>query len=213
MNGDSKWDRYLPQKAIIFLKAYTSTLLFKISPLISTIFWISSAIVNKFSKAIPHAGMAYLSLVTLALGSIILPSLWFYQQNRPFHIFLTWTPAEPEAVDRRLKHKELVRIRDAENGGANPCAIIHVYVDKKVGEYELKIDAKGPLKAKPSFAPAESKHEDGNKIVCQNVETHDFYFPLEIEEVTGHEGGELNRYVHITDERRNGRRLLELEIL
>ncbi|WP_049970790.1 hypothetical protein [Haladaptatus cibarius] len=213
MQDGSKWGEYLPKKLYIFLKAYTSTLLFKISPIVSTVFWIISVVVNNFSKSIRYSSAIYLIMVSFALLSLIIPGVYFYLKNKPFHIFLTWTPIEPEAVDRRLKHRELVRIREAKNGSAKPCAMIHAYVDKKVKEYELVIDARGPLKAKPTFAPAESEHENRNKLVCENVETYDFYFPVEIDEKQGHEGGELRREVQITDGKRGGIELLTLDVL
>jgi len=155
-----------------------------------------------------------LALIFAALVTLFVPAITFWYKNRPFHIYIDWDPADPEPIDRRLKHKGMINSEKGDVSEVDPSAIIRVHIDKSVSGYKLKIDSRGSIEAEPVYAPSNSTFDsDTNILECDDIEDWEFYFPLKIAEYEEYEGGDLERQTEIKDVGKSGRTLLTLEVL
>jgi len=214
MSRGPDWEGILPQNLYLFLKEYRGSIHFTYSTPVSSFFWISSTIPNTVTIPVIGSAIPYAFLVGLALLSLIGPMTLYWHQNKPFHVVIDWNPIEPESIDHRLEHKNLLRLRDFEDR-EDPVALTHInaYFDKDIEEYRLRLDPTGPLSVKPRFAPGNSEYKsDKNLIVCNDVRNHDVYFPLEIIE-EGDQQGVLKPQLYIKDSLNDDSELLAIEVI
>lgn len=208
----------IPRRLRLFGKEYRKSILFAYSSPLSSFFWILSVVPSRDSNTqlllYINEGIVYWALITLALGSIIGPMGWYWHSNRPFHVFIEWTPIEPESIDHRLKRKNMVRLRTPENSETRaPQILVTVFFEKDTQEYSLRLTSDGPLNVVPQYAPGNSEYdEDSGTITCNDVESPSLFFPLEIQRES-EQSGVLEQYVYIKDAMNGDTTVLDIEVI
>lgn len=212
----------VPRWLRLFVKEYQNTVWFTYSSPISSVFWIFSVFFSRgsstklFPDLLPFLTEArmYLLLIILAIGSYVVPAGVYWWKNRPFHVVVKWTPIEPDSTDHRLKRKNSVLLKTSEDSEVPTAEVlVTVIFAKGTKEYKLRFDSNGPLSVVPQYAPGNSVYDEENDvIVCDNVESSSFYFPLEITKDKS-PSGVLDPHVYMKDALNGDVTILDIEIV
>lgn len=213
---------FVPRWLRLFAKEYQNTLWFSYSSPVSSVFWIcsvffsSSSSTKLFPDLLPFLTEArvYLLLIILAIGSYVVPACVYWGKNRPFHVVVEWTPIEPDSTDHRLKQKNSVLLKTSEDSEVPTAEVlVTVIFAKGTKEYKLRFDSNGPLSIVPQYAPGNSVYDEENDmIVCDDVDSSSFYFPLEITKDKS-PSGVLDPRVYIKDALNGDAVILDIEIV
>lgn len=212
----------IPRWLRLFVKEYQNTVWFTYSSPVSSVFWIFSVFFSSgsstklFPDLLPFLTEArvYLLLIILAISSYVVPAGVYWWRNRPFHVVVEWTPIEPDSTDHRLKRKNSVLLKTSEDSEVPTAEVlVTVIFAKGTKEYKLRFDSNGPLSVVPQYAPGNSVYnEEHDIIVCDNVESSSFYFPLEISKDKS-PSGVLDPHVYMKDALNGDVTILDIEIV
>jgi len=207
MYNESFWEKYkITRSSWLFFKQYSDTTLFKLSSPLSSVFWISSAVVNGLNLGTP---LIFWVLILLAVVSYLGPATYYFIQYSPFNVRVEWDPIEDNAMDVRAKHRGRLFLGNSNESRAR----VRVYFDESVDEYALKLHADGPLSAYPKDSPPASNFDgDENILENYNVDNRKFYFILKVESDGQDLGFGLDPSIKIKDHLNGEQTLLKIGI-
>ncbi|WP_159077133.1 hypothetical protein [Halococcoides cellulosivorans] len=211
-----------PRRLWLFLKEYHKSVWFAYSSPISSVFWLFTVFFGSSSsnKLLPNIlpflteAWVYYLLVIVAIGTYIVPAGVYWWKNRPFHVVVEWNPIEPDSTDHRLKRKNSVVPKTGEDRDAPTAKVlVTIIFDNETEEYKLRFNSTGSLSVVPQYAPGNSVYdEENNVIVCDNVESSSFYFPLEITKDKS-PSGVLDQRVYMEDALNGDMTILDIEVV
>ncbi|RBI59998.1 hypothetical protein DMJ13_20135 [halophilic archaeon] len=205
LSNDSLWKK-LPviRTFILFLKEYSDTKSFAISSWVSSIFWIGSAGISWISTE----NRLYGTAVVLALLVYLIPAVIHAIDNWPFHVIADWQPLSSGHEAIRTKYQNKLKYKEPESR-----AKVDISLDKAIECYEIEFRADDPLMVHPLDEPGNAEYkEDGNKLVCDNIDNHEFYLRLRIKAEDGEIANVYRPKVYINDGI-NDKELLSIEVL